>query len=340
VGKTDLPTQSGPDVGAQPLACTPAPHQPTSLGLLEGDPFGSGIALLGDRIFVGVEDLAVPPDGQIVGVSLSTGASTTFRLGRNIAVFNTARPEALFYAQGEMEESSPQSWVCNYTHVARLDLQTEQVSLLDNPPDIVSPNIQSVVGNANGDIFWVVGEGWVAPEVLMGWDPSTATAKTLLRTDQIIGPQADTSTLYWRSLNQDNHVVFLSMPIAGGPVSVVVEWFGSVADAPSLLAVDEERIYYNIFSDVPSGIMAMPKAGGQGKTIIHNVQPTNYAIDDTHIYWVNNGAGDTIYRAPKDGGEVETFWAASTRWVMDLAVDACNVYWTVLNPAEIFARAK
>ena len=77
---------------------------------------------------MGVQDLAVLPEGQIVGVSLSTRASTTFRLGRNVSFFITARPEALFYAQGEAKDSGAQGgWTYNYTHVARLDLQTEQV---------------------------------------------------------------------------------------------------------------------------------------------------------------------------------------------------------------------
>ena len=146
-GQTDLPTQPGPDVGAETLPCTPAPQEPTSLGLLGGDLFGSGIALLGDRLFVGVED-RVSLDGQIVGVSLSTGATIT--------------------------------------------------------PD---------------------------------------------------------------------------------------------------------------------------------------VDPTLHAMDDTHIYWVNNGEV-ALYRAPKNGGAVETVWDVPNRWVVDLAVDACNIYWTVLNPPELYARAR
>ena len=340
-GQTDLPTQPGPDVGAETLPCTPAPQEPTSLGLLEGDLPGSGIALLGDRIFVGTFDRADPPQGRIVGLSLSTTASTTFRVGSNLPVSMTARQDALFYAQGAAEaNSSPGGgWAINYTHVARLDLQTGQVSLFDNPPDFVSPMVGTVVGNANGDIFWVVSDGWGPPSVLMGWDPSTGAANTVLPAGQIMDVWTDPSTLYWRSVNEANHVVLLSMPIGGGPVSVLVEWLDPVPNVPLLLAMDDEHLYYAKYGDIPSGIMAMPKGGGEGKTIVPNVDPTLHAIDDTHIYWVNNGEV-ALYRAPKNGGEVETVWAFPNRWVRDLAVDACNIYWTVLNPPELYARAK
>ena len=338
-GQTDLPTQPGPDVGAETLPCTPELQKPTSLGLLGGDLHGSGIALLGDRLFVGVED-RISLDGQIVGVSLSTGATTTFPLGSNIPVSLTARQDALFYAQGAVEANSSQGgWAITYTRVARLDLQTGQVSLFDNPPDFASPMVGLVVGNAKGDIFWAVSDGWSPLSVLMGWDPSTGAAKTVLPAGQILDVWTDPSTLYWRSVNESNHVVLLSMPVGGGPVSVLVEWLDPVANVPGLLGMDDEQLYYTKYGDIPSGIMAMPKGGGEGKTIVPNVDPTLHAIDDTHIYWVNNGEV-ALYRAPKNGGAVETVWDVPNRWVVDLAVDACNMYWTVLNPPEIYARAK
>ena len=323
-----------PDVGAAALPCTLAPRTPTSLGDLEGTLLGSGIALVGDRVFVGVNAPDVPLEGQIVGFSLSTGARTIFRLGGNIPAQLTGRGEALFYSQGAIDNG-----YINYTHVARLDLQTGQVSLFDNPPDLATSMVQSVVGNANGDIFWVV-SGRGTPQVLMGWDPSTDTANTLLRAGSIAGLLADTATLYWMDDSRANGVAFLSMPVGGGPTSVV-ESFVSISDWPSLLAVDDEHLYYTILSDTPPGIMAMPKTGGAGKTIVPNAQPAIYAIDDTHIYWVNYGDyGEAIYRAPKDGGDVETVWASRSRRVMDLAVDACNIYWTANNEVDIYARAK
>jgi hypothetical protein len=199
--------------------------------------------------------------------------------------------------------------------------------------------VGTVVGNANGDIFWVVSDGWGPPSVLMGWDPSTGAAKTVLPAGQIMDAWTDPSALYWRSLNDANHVVLSSMPIGGGPVSVLVEWLDPVPNVPPLLGMDDEHLYYAKFDDIPSGIMAMPKGGGEGKTIVSNVRPARFALDDTHLYWVNDSEA-AVYRAPKNGGPVETVWAASGRWVVDLAVDACNIYWTVLNQPELYARAK
>lgn len=156
---------------------------------------------------------------------------------------------------------------------------------------------------------------------------------------------ADDESLYWTEADASDHVLFLSMPMVGGEVSQLYQPPAPIPDAPTLNAVDDQRIYYSAFNDAAAGIMAMPKGGGQeGVTVVPNVRSgvwLGHAIDDTHVYWVDYSERHTLHRTLKtDGGHTETVWSAPGRWVMDMLVDACNVYWVVANPYEILVRSK
>jgi hypothetical protein len=90
--------------------------------------------------------------------------------------------------------------------------------------------------------------------------------------------------------------------------------------------------------------MAMPKDGGESQTVVPEAKPLMFSsrsIDDSHVYWTEQSDQATIRRIPKTGsGDSEIFWSADSRWVADIAVDACNVYWTAYNPTEILVRAQ
>jgi hypothetical protein len=46
-------------------------------------------------------------------------------------------------------------------------------------------------------------------------------------------------------------------------------------------------------------------------------------------------------RVSRKGGAVERIVpGAPNRWVSALAVDRCNIYWAVSNPAAIYARSR
>jgi hypothetical protein len=52
-------------------------------------------------------------------------------------------------------------------------------------------------------------------------------------------------------------------------------------------------------------------------------------------------AQQTIVRVSRKGGAVERIVpGAPNRWVSALAVDRCNIYWAVSNPAAIYARSR
>ncbi len=53
--------------------------------------------------------------------------------------------------------------------------------------------------------------------------------------------------------------------------------------------------------------------------------PEDLAVDDTHVYWTDIGAG-TVSSVPKDGGTI-TLLAQGQAKPLRIAVDATNVYW-------------
>jgi hypothetical protein len=329
----DAAPDAQPDSGRLVPGCTRAGSEPTSLGVLGGQ-YNDTLAVLGDQIYVG--GLTSSGEGRITVVTFGTGAQRIIPLGATLPTKLAARPDALFYIQGRIEQPDPHTTSFVYSNVARLDLATEQVSLLPNPGDYVSPHIESML-DANGDILWIVSYG--SPSSLVRWASSTGQADTVLRSDHVSGPiLTDGSALYWQDQSREGNVIWSSMPLAGGPILEVWRWPGP-PNAPILLAVDEELFYYFFFGDSASGILAMPKAGGPGKTVIPWAAPTYFKSDGNAHYWVDNGS-PTLSRAPKAGGQVEIIWNVANRWPRALAVDECNIYWTVLNPYELFVRAK
>ena len=72
---------------------------------------------------------------------------------------------------------------------------------------------------------------------------------------------------------------------------------------------------------VPRDGQAPPRALATGQT-----QPRTLTLDDTHVYWVEAGAG-AISRVPKAGGVPELL-ATGQAGAAGLAMDAASVYWT------------
>lgn len=63
-------------------------------------------------------------------------------------------------------------------------------------------------------------------------------------------------------------------------------------------------------------------------------------MDAESVYWVDEHEQSTIVRMRKSDGTLERIPSGPNRYVQALAVDACNVYWAVANPAAIYARSK
>jgi hypothetical protein len=104
--------------------------------------------------------------------------------------------------------------------------------------------------------------------------------------------------------------------------------------------MDDERLYYR---DPNLGVMSMTKQGGDRKTALRWAKPLLFdssTIDASNIYWVDADTPSSLLRTSKDRGTTETLWLVTGRTIQAVAVDACNVYWVVSNPQEIYYRGK
>ena len=336
--------EAGPDAGseARPPACAASSKDARVLAKLYEESFTSGLAISGDTLFVGMESPG-GTTGSIVAVSLSTGAQKTFSVGTNIATQLVAGPGALFYSPGKIRKDDAGVYHYEYTDVARLDLTSGKASIVDSSSGSTTAGVGSVVGNAKGDVFWSILADVPAHFVIKRWKEATQTPETVMGWSQSWSPSVDEDHFYWSELTSSLQVVFRSAPTAGGEVTQLYQSPSTFPDTPTLAAVDDQRLYY-YFRDPAPGIMAMPKDGGEGQTVVPDASPlvlASHTIDESHLYWTDQNDQATLRRVPKSGnGNIEIFWSADSQWISDIVVDDCNVYWAKYNPPEILVRAK
>ncbi len=337
----DASSETGSEPG--PPACTPASKDPRTLAKPSEESFVSALVVLGDTAFVGMQSPG-STGGVIVAASLSTGAQAIFPLSASIATQIVAVPGALFFSPGKVRVDDAGTYNYEYTEVARLDLASKKVSIVDSSPAATTSGVGAVVGNANGEVFWTILANEAGHSVIKRWNEATHAPETVMTWGQSLSPLVDRDHFYWSELNSSHHVVFRSVPTVGGTITQLYESMTTFADAPSLAAVDDQRLYYDFPTGSGTGIMAMPKDGGESQTVVPKAKPLMFSsrsIDDSHVYWTEQSDQATIRRIPKTGsGDSEIFWSADSRWVAEIAVDACNVYWTAYNPTEILVRGK
>jgi len=342
----DLP--SGLILDGGPSGCTAYPST-AILAELPSPPAPSTFRLHGDTIFVAFKQQpgsdVIAPTYMITTVSVSTGKTTTFSLGSSLPNRVAVGTDALFYIQGEAMAGAGGGWLYGYPDVARLDLATGQVSIVDSELFPTAPSILSLVGNANGEVFWsMVADPKRTTAVIRRWDEATRSTQSTLQIDQAAAVLADQDHLYWAGLTSSDHMAFFSASTAGGPISVIKEWPSALADAPTLLALDDQSLYYTLLDSTPPGLYAIPKGGGEIRAVAAGAKPGvigSQTIDDTYVYWGDYADLNNIQRAPKTGdGTVETISTGATNYLTDLAVDRCNLYWIASDKNRVLARAK
>jgi hypothetical protein len=161
--------------------------------------------------------------------------------------------------------------------------------------------------------------------------------------DQPAGILADDDHLYWSGLNASGRMAFFSMSTTGGKVTQIQEW-SDTTDPRLLRAVDEQSLYFMGPNSTSKGIFAMPKAGGDSRTVVANAAPIvfgNKNVDDTHVYWIDYSDQASIQRAPKTGnGAIEKIPGEDSGGVYDVAVDRCNIYWLPSGKPRVLVRGK
>ena len=323
--------------------CPGAVNLTRTLADLSAPALPAALAVTGDSVFVGVMDSAQePPTATIVAVALATGKTTRFPLGQTVPNQIVAAPGALFYLQGKVAKVA-NGWRFDYNDVARLDLTSGQVAIVDSAGVSATPSIWSVVGNASG-VFWSMLTDVNGASVIKRWDDAARTTQTVLSWDHTLPLLLDQDHFYWSQLDPALHTVFMSMPIPSGPIFQIFKWPLVFPDAPSLAAIDEQSLYYIAGGSAPPGVVAMLKTAGDDHMVLDGAQPLLFGsqtIDDQHLYWVDQTDQSSIRRAPKVvNAPTEMFWTTSSDAISNLVVDGCNVYWTVSAPSRLLARAK
>lgn len=326
--------------------CASSPKAPTSLGSVGGYPAVSALVSLVPHLFVGLErdDAEDPVNGRIVGVSLA-GQDTAAVVASNYIsgqIFTSG--EALVYVEGTRAWIGS-AWQDRHPNIAILDTKTGLLTRIENPPGLAPDSIGRLAVNANGELFWFgYADAPGARSLIARWDPSTRATTAIEEVDTVADLLADESAVYVVSVDETRHLRIWTMPTRGGPHSILLESPNAFDHEPRLQGLDENNIYYTIHDDIASGILTMPKSGGEGKTVVPDVSPQvldHVVIDGTHVYWVDS-AMNALRRAPKNGGEVETIVNTPGARIRGVAVDACNVYWVSFLgiQSEAYMRAR
>lgn len=320
----------------------------TTLAELEWPAAPAALAVRGDSVFVGISKAGVdtpPPVSAMVSVSVSTGQTKTFSLGNILPAWLTAGSDSLFYIEGKAMPNGAGSWRYNYPDVARLDLATGQVSVVDSELVPWGYTILSLAANPRGEVFWsMLADSIDSSSVLRRWDQASHSTMTIQTIEQPASVLADDDHLYWSGVNAAGRMAFFTVSTTGGPVSQIQEWSSDLTDPRVLRAVDDQSLYFLRPNATTKGIFAMPKGGGDSRAVVANVDPVsfgNQTIDDTHVYWIDGSDQTTIQRALKTGsGSIETISSDDPGGISDLAVDRCNIYWLPSGKPRVLVRGK
>jgi hypothetical protein len=326
--------------------CVPGPSRATRLTAHDEVWRITQLASSGEALFVAStfsQDLSWR--GRLTTIALQTMAIDTLEIKGSIEGLHY-QAQSVLYRPAFYNPSDP----LNYSPALVLwDLQTGKESTLPNPKGIDSASSYALASNSKGEIFWGPSEGYAGPTQgkigIAKWDPCTEKTEHVLEDREVLVLLAEESTIYWQEVTGRKEIYpyrirLYSMPTTGGTPSLLLEVTRNNWLEPVLLAMDDERLYYR---DPNLGVMSMTKQGGDRKTALRWAKPLLFdssTIDASNIYWVDADTPSSLLRTSKDRGTTETLWLVTGRTIQAVAVDACNVYWVVSNPQEIYYRGK
>jgi len=135
----------------------------------------------------------------------------------------------------------------------------------------------------------------------------------------------DSGAVYWTNANSGQ---VMTVAKSGGTPT---ELAGG-QPSPYGIAVDDTYVYWvdNGNGSSTSGkVMRRAKDGSGSVTELVSARPFPYsiAIDDTHMYWTEYATSGSVYRARKDGTDVQPV-ATAQKWPYIVALYEDKVYWT------------
>lgn len=174
-------------------------------------------------------------------------------------------------------------------------------------------------------------------EARVAWVPKQGTKVTPLPAAQEIdGVAVDTTDVYWTSRQS-------STDGGGGSTGYVnsIAKAGGQAQAPAVgsfspgtVRVDADRLYW---TDVAGNeLMTVPKQGGRTDVIFDGYVGPDFAIDETHLYWIGQGT-KTVHKLSKSGGPARLLVSLSQAMAANIAVDGTHLYWATVDTARTSA---
>jgi hypothetical protein len=332
--------------------CSPGPTTPVQLATIDAPsmPTLNAIVVSGGFVYYGVQDLTDPsqaPTGAIFSVPIAGGTPNRIMASDYVIGQIAADGANLYYGKAVSSSSAPGSWSTSTSTVLALPVGNGPVQALPNPPGTVY--VAGIMTNGTPGVLWRTPQSVLTtPGAIVRWTPSSDLTTSLYSTTGILGMLADADTIYWQaSPDAQSDVGLYSMPIAGGTPNLLRH-----APAPSkggpvqqLLGLDATHL---VFSPDGSGgaISRMDKSGGNEAVIVPSGAAIGrFHVDDTWVYWgttatVDSGIGqnEVLTRVRIAGGTPETIAQAAV--ILGITSDACNVYWTVVNPPAVMMQAK
>lgn len=168
------------------------------------------------------------------------------------------------------------------------------------------------------------------------WNPETGTVEAFpLRASSSVVADED-SFLYF---DDDRRLVV--RPQLPGPPTLAIDWDDEL-QTPLPIALDGDDLFWvehQVREPVEASVDQLITRGADRveRLLVETRVVTAGAVDPAYVYFTredstSNETRQNLYRVPRAGGPMETFFTGETNSaVFDVRVDRCNVYWQVFT---------